>query len=183
VSDCLGSGPVAIDAGQIGALRLDQTLAELHRICPNMRDTTAHGDESLDTAVVISRAHLSVIGRIATVADEEGTHQYVTDSARHILEWTITGTDGVLPGGVPLSAPYDSLARAYGNPSASPLNGDVYVWFCKRVPSMVFHFDDRLYATNPNAVKPDSYPSSLAGAHIASIDLPSRALLVNGCRP
>lgn len=174
-TDCLGpDSVVTIEPGRIGALRLDLTLRDLHRRCPNLRDTIARGDESLDTAVLISRTNLAVVGRVANIMNDEGGHPYTLDSSRVIAQWTVTGTAGLLPGGVPLSAPWDSLVHAFGTPKVEPLNGDVYVWFCDRVPALVFHFDDPLYFTSPAA--PETFPASLAGQRIRSLDLPGQPL-------
>jgi hypothetical protein len=180
-SDCLGKGAPAIDVGQVGDLQLGLTLRDLKHLCPTLHDSVASGDESLDTAIVISRPGLSVVGRAANIANEEGYRPYTVDSAATIHAWTITGTDGLLPRGVPLSATWDSLVSAYGTPRVDPLNGDVYVWFCQTLPDFVFHFDDRLYLTKPQLVARDSYPSSLKGARIRAVDLPATRRQHPGC--
>ena len=172
VADCLGRDSlVHIDIGQIGALRLDLPIRELRQLCPNIRDTIASVGEAIDTAIVISRPGLAVVGRIATIGSDEGPYPYHVDSSRVIHRWTVTGSAGLLPGGVPLSATWDSLLHAFGRPRVIPLNGNVLVSFCERLPDIAFNFDDRLYLMKPELVSPDSYPSSLAGAHIRSVDL------------
>lgn len=174
-ADCLGPDSLPrIDIGRVGALRLNQTLAQLHRLCPNIRDTNATGAETLDTAIVISRPGLSVVGRVWLISGGDEDKPYRVDSSRTIYRWIVTGTNGLLPGGVPLSAPWDSLVRAYGRPDADPLNGDVLVHFCDRLPLFRFHFRDRLYFQEPFVATRDSYPSSLAGARIGNVEILSR---------
>jgi hypothetical protein len=172
VLDCLGGPKPQITVGHVGALDLTLTLRELKQRCPTIRDTTAHGDESLDTAIVISRSDLNVIGRIATVACDGCEGKYVVDSARRISTWTVTGTGAMLPEGVSLSATYDSLVRAYGKPFVLPLNGDVTVGFCEKARQYGFHVYDRLYHMDHPVITPDSYPSSLKGARITEVDVP-----------
>lgn len=188
IADCLGPDSVpSIDVGRVGALRLDLPLAELHRLCPNLRDTVAHGVETMDTAIVITRPNLSVVGRLGLISggyrDEP---PYRVDSTRSIYYWTVTGTAATLPGGVPLSATYDSLTRAYGRSEAFPVNGDIITRFCERLPRMTFHFKDRQYFQNPLPAKLDSLPVRLAGALITSVDFPSRqppANVFDPCAP
>jgi hypothetical protein len=165
-SDCLGGPAPLIEVGRVGDLRLDLTLRELRRTCPQIRDTIARGDESIDTAVVISRRGLQVVGRVANIMNDEGNRPYQADSSARISYWTVTGTDAVLRAGVPLSAPFDSLQRAYGKAYTDPLNGDVYAWFCDKMPEFVFHFAERGF--DGVGVQPDS----LARRHVTSIDFP-----------
>jgi hypothetical protein len=165
-SDCIGGPSPTIEVGRVGDLKLDLTLRELRRLCPQIRDTIARGDESLDTAVVISRPGLQVVGRVANIANDEGDKPYRVDSSSRIHYWTVTGTGAVLRGGVPLSARFDSLERAYGKAETLPLNGDVYAWFCDRMPEFVFHFAGRGFDGA------DSQPDSLPRRHITSVDFP-----------
>jgi hypothetical protein len=182
-SDCLGPGIPQIDVGRVGELHLDLPLREIARRCSHIHDSTAHGDESLDTAIVISRPGLTVVGRVANIANEEGSRPYHVDSAATIFYWTISGSHAMLPGGVPLSASWDSLVRAFGEPAVDPLNGDVYVWFCKTLPDLVFHFDDPLIRRKPELYSRDSFPAALKGSRIREVDLPSKPRRSPACQP
>lgn len=181
-SDCLGPGTPQINVGQVGQLHLNTSLRELARLCPEIRDSIAHGDESIDTAIVISRPGLTVVGRLANIANDEGSKPFRVDSAAIITYWTIFGIEGTLPKGVPLSASWDSLVAAFGEPIIVPLNGDIHVSFCKTLPEFVFHFDDRLYQERPDLVSRETYPSSLKGARIREVDLPSRRIARPFCQ-
>ena len=132
-SDCLGrDAVVAIAAGQVGALHLDVSLDSLRRLCPNLRDTVIKGDEELDTAIVISRPGLSVVGWIATVEDGDGRHDIHIDPQTRFKLWTVVGSAGVLPGGVPLTAGWRTLVQLYASHgSVGYLNGEVDVSFCR----------------------------------------------------
>jgi hypothetical protein len=131
--DCLGPDSiVAIDAGKIGDLPLTLPVDSIRRRCANVRDTTAHGDETLDTAIVITRPGLTVVGRIATVADGDGFHPVRLDSSSRVMAWQVKGSAGRLPGGVRLDGTWRDLSVAYGRLLAFALNGTVYVTICSR---------------------------------------------------
>jgi hypothetical protein len=181
--DCLGPGMPQIDVGRVGNLHLDLPLREIARKCSHIRDSTARGDESLDTAIVISRPGLTVVGRVANIANDEVGGPYHVDSAATILSWTISGSSAMLPLGVPLSASWDSLVTAFGTPAADPLNGDVYIWFCKTLPDFILHFDDPLYRRKPELISRESFPAALRGSRIREVDLPSRHRRNPACQP
>jgi hypothetical protein len=179
-ADCFGrDSTVSIDVGAIGALRLDLPLSALRRLCTNVRDTTATGDETLDTAIVISRPGLSVVGRIATIGDDEGFRAVTIDSATRIERWTVTGRDGRLPGGVPLAATWGELARAYGPSRSFALNGDMYVKFCSGPRQLLFHIAAPAGDDTPNRDNSSSLAPALARARITSVDIPSRPIALS----
>jgi hypothetical protein len=117
---------------------LDLPVDSIRRRCASVRDTVVRGDELLDTAIVISRPNLDVIGSIATIEDDEGRHSVRIDGNAPAKYWTVVGTAGVLPRGVPLTATWHSLRAAYGSPAnISYLNGDIDAIFCN-APGLVF---------------------------------------------
>jgi hypothetical protein len=134
VADCLGPDSIVqITPGRIGALQLDLSLAELRRQCGNLGWTTTNGDESLDTAVLLTRPGLRVVGVVATLVDDGGDRRPIQiDSGAHVALWKVSGTRGVLPDGVPLTATWNALRRVYGPLGAFALNGIVYVTICRR---------------------------------------------------
>lgn len=137
--DCFGpDSAVIIRAGRIGTLQLDLPLDSLHRLCPQIRDTTSKGDEELDTAIVISRPGLSLVGPLASILDTDGAHSVRVDSSTRVKSWTVVGSSGVLPKGVPLTATWGILVHAYGPTGhVDFLNGDVYISFCE-TPGITF---------------------------------------------
>ncbi len=138
--DCLGPDTiVAIRAGRIGSLPLDLTVDSLRRLCPDVRDTAASGDEELDTAIVISRPGLRLVGRIAAVEDDGGRHAVRLGASSRADSWIVIGTAGELPERVPMTATWGTLVRAYGpTPYVERLNGDVTIGFCD-APGIGFH--------------------------------------------
>jgi hypothetical protein len=147
-TDCLGPDSIVqIAPGRIGALPLNLSVAELRRRCAGLGWTTTNGDETLDTAVLITRPGLRVVGVVATLADEGGEHRPMrVDSAARVSIWKVSGKRGLLPAGVPLTASWNDLRRAYGPLSAFALNGTVYVTICRR-PGIALEMD----LSNPNA--------------------------------
>ena len=139
VSDCLGpDSVVAISVGHVGSLRLDLPLDSLRRRCPSSRDTTANGDEELDTAIVIARPGLRLVGKLAQIEGEDGRQSVHVTDADKVQQWMVIGSAGLLPRTVPLTATWRMLVSAYGpvtNQSGS--NGDVFLSFCS-MPGFVF---------------------------------------------
>jgi hypothetical protein len=129
---------VTIQTGRIGALPLDLPLDSLRQRCPNIRDTTANGDEELDTAIVISRRGLSVVGHLARIEDEDGRRAVHLRGTDKVSQWMVIGSAGRLPNAVPLTATWRMLVAAYGQvASRGGENGDVFLEFCP-VPGFAF---------------------------------------------
>ncbi|HEX4684163.1 MAG TPA: hypothetical protein VH277_15710 [Gemmatimonadaceae bacterium] len=119
-----------IAPGHIGALRLDTTLGAIQRECPDYGWTTIHGDERLDTAILITRPGLRVAGSLAIIDDEGGERHPTIDSAMRVQYWEVTGTNARLPKGVPIDGTWDDLRRAFGEVRAEALNGEITVFVC-----------------------------------------------------
>jgi len=132
ISDCLGrDSVVAIGAGHVGALRLDLPLDSLRRRCPNIRDTTANGDEELDTAIVIVRPGLRLVGKLGVIESDEGRRPVQLMGTDKVQQWMVIGNSGLLPKNVTTTATWRMLVNAYG-PVATQggANGDVFLGFC-----------------------------------------------------
>jgi len=176
-ADCFGPDSIVqIAPGHIGTLPLDLPLGELHRRCPNLGWTTTNGDESLDTAVLLTRPGLRVVGVVATLADEGGDRRPLrVDSTAHIAIWKVSGTRGLLPDSVPLSASWNDLRRAYGPLGAFALNGIVYVTICRR-PGMnvemdLSHPDAPINSTDGVPQNPATVDSLMTGTPIAVVEV------------
>jgi hypothetical protein len=175
--DCLGPDSIVqLGPGEIGALPLDLSLAELRRRCANLGWTTTNGDESLDTAVLLTRPGLRVVGVIATLASEEGDRRPLQiDTGVHVGLWKVSGTRAVLPEGVPITATWGDLRRVYGPLGAFALNGIVFVNICRH-PGVGVEMD----LTRPDAPinpvdgkpqDPATVDSAMAGTPIAVVEL------------
>jgi hypothetical protein len=177
--DCFGRDSIVeISPGRIGALSLDLSLAELRRRCLNVGWTTTNGDETLDTAVLLTRPGLRVVGVVANIADDGGYHRPVhVDSGARIAVWKISGTRAVLPDGVPLTATWNDLRRAYGALGAFALNGTVYVTICRRpgvgVLMNLAHPDAPINPVNGEAQDPATIDSVMTGTPIAEVEVRS----------
>ena len=175
--DCLGTDSIVqIMPGRIGALPLDVPLAELRRRCPNLAWTTTNGDESLDTAVLLARPGLRVVGVVATLADEGGDRRPLrVDSNARIVIWKVSGTRGVLTDGVPLTATWNDLRRVYGPLGAFALNGTVYVSICRRpglsIEMDLPHPDAPINPIDGVPQKPATIDSVMAGTPIAVVEV------------
>jgi hypothetical protein len=132
--DCFGPDSIVqISPRRIGALPLNLTVAEFRRRCASFGWTTTNGDESLDTAVVLTRPGLRVVGVVANLANEEGDRRPLQiDPGARVALWKVSGTHAVLPDGVPITATWDDLRRAYGPLGAFALNGTIYVTICRQ---------------------------------------------------
>lgn len=188
-ADCFGRDSIVeIAPGRIGALSLDLSLAELRRRCSNLAWTTTNGDETLDTAVLLTRPGLRVVGTVATLADEGGDRRPVrVDSSARIAVWKISGTRGVLPDGVPLTATWNDLRRAYGPLGAFALNGTVYVTICRRpgvgVLMDLAQPDAPINPVNGAPQEPATVDSVMARTPIAAVEVRSvpRARPASSC--
>jgi len=175
--DCLGPDSIVqITPGRIGALPLDVSLGELRRRCPNLAWTTTNGDESLDTAVLLARPGLRVVGVVATLVDDGGDHRPLrVDSTARVAMWKVSGTRGVLPDGVPLAATWNDLRRVYGPLGAFALNGTVYVTTCRRpgltIEMDLSHPDAPINPIDGVAQKPATIDSLMAGTPIALVEV------------
>ena len=54
------------------------------------------------------------------------------DPGARVALWKVSGTHAVLPDGVPITATWDDLRRAYGPLGAFALNGTIYVTICRQ---------------------------------------------------
>lgn len=179
VGDCFGRDSIVqIAPGRIGALPLDLSLAELRRRCSNLAWTTTNGDETLDTAVLLMRPGLRVVGTVATLADDGGDRRPVrVDSGAHIAHWTVSGTSGVLPDGVSLTGTWNDLRRAYGPLGAFALNGTVYVTICRR-PGIealmdLSRPDAPINPVNGERQEPTTIDSVMTGTPILAVEVAS----------
>jgi len=184
-ADCLGPDSIVqIAPTHIGALPLNLSLAELRRRCANLGWTTTNGDESLDTAILLTRPGLQVVGVVANLASEEGDRRPVqVDSGVHVTLWKVSGTGAVLPDGVPLTAKWEDLRRAYGPLSANALNGVVYVGLCRRpgigVLMKLTHFDAPINAVNGEPPNPAVVDSAMAGTPIDVVEVAPSLMRLN----
>jgi hypothetical protein len=174
--DCFGSDSLpAIDVGHVGALRLDTPILVLRRVCPNLRDTIVpNGDEGEDTAIVISRPGLAAVGRIATVDAGGEVIAVKFDSTTRAERWTITGSRGLLPRGLPLNSTLGALARGYGPSRASGLNGEELLTFCSGPIQLEVGTDAPAYTHFPEPVDSSSLTPVLAKARVTRVDVRAR---------
>lgn len=169
---CLGPRPVVVDVGRIGALDLSLPVRSIIRRCGPVRDTIAHGDESIDTAFVFSTDDVRVVGRLATIGDDDGDHPFHSSPNMHVLWWDVSGSGAELPGGASLSSTWKDLRRIYGAVRASPLNGELYVSVC-RFPRLRIMMRDPTYASG-RWPGPASLDSVLANVAIETVHVPAR---------
>jgi len=171
-ADCFGAAPsVVITTDHIGSLPRDVTLGTLKRRCATTRWTTTNGDESLDTAIVLTRPGLRVIGTFATLMNDERDYRpLLIDSSAHVLVWKISGTAAVLPKGVPIDATWRDVARAYGPLRAFALNGVVYVTICT-IPEIGILMDIPNLDAPINGVSPSTLDSVMATTRIRAVTL------------
>jgi hypothetical protein len=119
-----------------------------------------------------------VVGTIATLVDDGGDHRPMrVDPSARIVIWKISGKRGVLPGGVPLTATWNDLRRAYGPLGAFALNGTVYVTICRR-PGMevlmdLAHPEAPINPVNGEAQEAATIDSVMAGTPIAEVYMAS----------
>ncbi len=134
VRECLGTqAPLLIRADRIGQLPLDLSLRDILARCPSAQWSTVNGDESLDTAIVLSQHGIRVVGAVGTLEDTDGSHRPLhVDVGRPIKWWRVTGDSAELPHGLPLTATWFDAARTYGALHAFALNGTVYVTICRQ---------------------------------------------------
>ena len=171
-ASCLGPRPIVVDVGRIGVLDLSLPVDSIIRRCGPVRDTIAHGDESLDTAFVFSTNGVRVVGRLATIGDEDGDHPFRRSPDMHASWWDVSGSGAELPGGASLSSTWKDLRRIYGVVRASPLNGEIHVSVC-RFPRLRITMRDPTYASGhwPSAASLDSV---LANVSIETVLVPAR---------
>lgn len=184
LSDCLGRDSiVAIGVGRVGALRLDLPLDSLRRQCPNLRDTTANGDEELDTAIVISRPSLRLVGKLGVIESEEGRRPVHLAGTDKVDQWIVIGAGGLLPKNVPITATWRMLVSAYG-PVASQggANGDVFLGFCS-LPGITFSmavpFAALVDTINVAAAESTRVASPIAAVFVATAE---QAAPLPGCK-
>ena len=172
--DCFGPDSiVAIDAGRIGALRLDLPVDSIRRVCAGVRDTIATLDESRDTAIVIRRPGLRAVGYIAPIEGDEGpSRPVVFDSTTRVAYWRVDGTAGRLPKGAVLTSTWRELTTIYGQLDAFALNGIVYVTLCSN-PELKLHIaaDDRIPVNM--ADRRAAVDSVMATYRISAVQVPS----------
>jgi hypothetical protein len=128
--------------------------------------------------VLLVRPGLRVVGTVATLADDGGDRRPVrVDSGARIARWTVSGVSGVLPDGVPLTASWNDLRRAYGPLGAFALNGTVYVTICRRpgvgVLMDLLRPDAPINSVNGESPKPATIDSVMAGTPIRAVEVAS----------
>jgi hypothetical protein len=98
-------GPIQISEDSVGTLALDAALRQLRESCPTASDTRHYAETEDYAALVFPFPGLS-----ATAVQWRDSLQpdMPADS------WIVEGTNGVLPNGVPMTAPWAALRRAYG---------------------------------------------------------------------
>jgi len=165
--DCLGARPVVVRLGRIGALPSAVTVKQLRQLCPSARDTVASGDETLDTAIVVSAPDIRIIGHIALIDDGGDRLAYrLTDTTR-VRSWEVSGPGGVLADGTPTDASWAYLEGAYGRLTITPVNGWLYVR-AARWPGLFFKIPDPLY-NDTSRVRPSADLRLKSRVHVASI--------------
>ena len=119
---------VAISADSVGPIALWSPLRLLRALHFGSRDTITYGEESAYPAVSFP------LGPITVVASEDRDS---LDLDAFPDAWVVVGQGGVLPGGVPLSAPWSELYAHYGR--ATGIVNNNAVMFCK-MPGIFFEF-------------------------------------------
>ncbi len=146
---------IAITADSVGPIALWSPLRLLRALHFGSRDTVTYGQESAYPAVSFP------LGPITAVASED----------RDSLEldaipdaWAVVGQGGILPGGVPLSAPWSQLYEHYGR--ATGIVGNNAVMFC-RMPGIFLEFPEPIAESetadslSPAALPPESRVTQL----------------------
>jgi hypothetical protein len=183
--DCFGPDSIVrIAPRRIGALPLNLTIAELRRRCANFGWTTTNGDEALDTAVLLIRPGLRVVGVVATLANEDGDRRPLQiDSGARVTLWKVSGTRAVLPDGVPITATWDDLRRAYGPLGAFALNGIIYVTICRQpgigAQMVLANPNAPINPVNGEAQKASTIDSALAGTRIDVVEVAADLFRLN----
>jgi hypothetical protein len=148
---CLGSDArPAITSDRVGNLPLHLTVDSLRKLCSNARDTTTVGDEVLFSAVTVSTPGLTVTGSVGEGREE--ITRVPIDPLAHVTFWTLTGTNGVLPKGMPITATRRELGRSYGPAEINGLNGTLYVRYCV-LPRFTFQFDPQIDIRDTTAAR------------------------------
>ncbi len=173
--DCLGPDSIVdIEAGRVGALPLDLSLDSLRARCTNIRDTTANGDERIDTAIVIARPGLRVVGTLAAIDAGDGIEPVHLTGASKVEHWIVLGSAGRLPKNVPLTATWAALVRAYGPVAGrGGDNGDVFLRFCP-MPGFVFSMSVPFEALI-DTLHPAAAESTRLASPILAVYVPERA--------
>jgi len=130
-----GVGSLYISEDCIGPLHLGMTVAALKAAFPHSRDTVLYGQESVNPAVRFPLQGLTVLA----VQHEDSL------IPRHGADvWSVSGSDGLLLGQVPLSARWAEFRAAFGagivyaDPSTN--EHQVTVMFCSH-PRLLFIVD------------------------------------------
>jgi len=122
--------PIRVAEDSIGSLDLGASLRTLSAICPVAHDTVQYGEDNAYPAVVFPFKGLTVVAS-----------QYLDslDLDKPADTWIVRGENGYLPGGVPLTASWEELRKAYGQGLADG-EGGVTVMFCTH-PHMFVDLD------------------------------------------
>ena len=131
---------------------LDSPLTELRRRFPNAEEDTVRLEETAIPALDFHIGHITA----TALLDAKGI---VTAT-----NWYVSGTGGVLPGGIPMSSNWGELRRRYGEVAVEAGELGVFVEFCS-LPGLMLGLDEETMPEttyrglwdNPS---PDSVPNS-----------------------
>lgn len=128
---CTDSVPLLISADSLGPLPLKAPIKNLRKLCPSAREVvflTSEGNAY--PAVQFSFREVKIVGY-------QFEDSIVEDQP--VDRWIIRGTAAQLPGGVPLTATWPELRKAYGDAIVDTEDG-LSVMFCK-LPTFFFYLD------------------------------------------
>jgi len=131
-----GTGPLRISQDSIGILPVTATIRRLRRVCADARDTVMSSgppgsNEPAFPGLFIPYRGLTILAL-----------QYRADLLESDMPpdgWIVAGTNGLLPGGVPMGARWSTLWRRYGAAQVTA-RGVLVVRFCS-LPSLLFTLD------------------------------------------
>jgi hypothetical protein len=146
VRHCLeGSAPMRISEDSIGSLELGGSLKTLRVACPAAYETISYGRETASAAVAFPFDGLTAVA----VQDEDSV---LPDQPAD--KWRVTGSNGLLLGRLPLTAPWAQLQSVLGPAIGDGADG-LTVMFCAH-PRLLFVLD-----ASEESVAPDQ-PSDLS---------------------
>jgi len=113
--------PVPISEDSIGPLPVSAMIGSFRESCPSARRTTYYGESEAYAALAFPFAGLDVMA----VQWQDSLKSHLPADT-----WRVRGASGVLPGGVPMTATWGALRRAYGRGKVLGGEGDVTAMFC-----------------------------------------------------
>lgn len=113
--------PLRISEDSIGNWALDAALGTLRKRCPAARETRQYGESESYAAVAFP-----LDGLTATAVQYRDS----LDRNQPADAWSVEGTNGVLPNGVPMTASWAELRRAYGRGMVARGEVSLTAMFC-----------------------------------------------------